>query len=95
MRSGRISSDFVAVTAVPRHLTPRYLFQRAICAIAALHRPIALSGETRSLYEISFDEQFYLDAYPDVRQAVAEGFFANGLEHWLRFGQEEGRRGSP
>ena len=95
MRSGRISSDFVAVTAVPRHLTPRYLFQRAICAIAALHRPVALSGETRSLYEISFDEQFYLDAYPDVRQAVAEGFFANGLEHWLRFGQEEGRRGSP
>ena len=95
MRGGRISSDFVAVTAVPRHLTPRYLFQRATCAIAALHRPIALSGETRSLYEISFDEQFYLDAYPDVRQAVAEGFFANGLEHWLRFGQEEGRRGSP
>jgi SAM-dependent methyltransferase len=94
MGGGRISSDFVTVTAVPRYLTPRYLFRRATFAIAALRRPVALSGKA-GLCEITFDEQFYLDAYPDVRQAVAEGVFAHGLEHWLRFGREEGRRGSP
>jgi SAM-dependent methyltransferase len=95
MRDGQIGSDFVVITAVPRRLTPRYILQRATVGIAALRRPVPSSSKAKIPSKVSFDEQYYLDEYPDVRQAVAEGVFASGLEHWVRFGQEEGRRGWP
>lgn len=39
----------------------------------------------------AFDEGFYLAQNPDVGNAVATGIFASGLEHYLEFGQFEGR----
>ncbi|MGK7904038.1 MAG: DUF4347 domain-containing protein [Hormoscilla sp.] len=39
----------------------------------------------------AFDESFYLAQNPDVANAVATGVFASGLEHYLGFGQFEGR----
>ena len=39
-----------------------------------------------------FDERFYLATYPDVAEAVKSGAFANGYEHYVRFGEAEGRR---
>jgi hypothetical protein len=41
-----------------------------------------------------FDETFYLDQHPDVREVVAQGSLANGFEHFLRFGLAEGRNPS-
>lgn len=41
-------------------------------------------------YEI-FDEQSYLANNPDVRSAVAQGFFASGLQHFQLIGLREGR----
>ena len=41
--------------------------------------------------EAPFDEAWYVDAYPDVRDAVAGGTFESGHDHWLRFGKAEGR----
>ena len=38
-----------------------------------------------------FDENFYLTQNPDVALAVANGSFVNGLDHYLQFGQFEGR----
>ena len=38
-----------------------------------------------------FDENFYLTQNPGVALAVANGEFANGLDHYLQFGQFEGR----
>jgi SAM-dependent methyltransferase len=49
------------------------------------HREAAIGG---------FDEAFYLDEYPDVCEAVGQGLFASGLEHWLVHGRREGRAGS-
>jgi hypothetical protein len=95
MRDGQIGSDFVVAIAVPRRLTPQYLFRRATLSIAALCGAAPSPQKAESSSNVSFDEQFYLDAYADVRKAVAEGIFASGLEHWVRFGQEEGRRGWP
>ena len=37
-----------------------------------------------------FDNNFYLDANPDVSLAVNDGIFASGFDHFLRFGQFEG-----
>jgi hypothetical protein len=38
-----------------------------------------------------FDESFYLNHYPDVRQAVARGGLKSGLDHFIRFGFIEHR----
>jgi hypothetical protein len=38
-----------------------------------------------------FDEQYYLNAYPDVRAIVNSGLIGSGLEHFKRFGLQEGR----
>ncbi|MEN9783377.1 MAG: Ubiquinone biosynthesis O-methyltransferase [Pseudomonadota bacterium] len=42
----------------------------------------------------AFDEQYYLDAYPDVAAAVQMGMFTSGREHYLRHGRAQGRRAS-
>lgn len=38
-----------------------------------------------------FDEARYLDAYADVREALAAGQIGSGLEHFRRWGRAEGR----
>lgn len=45
----------------------------------------------RDLNSLNFDEGFYLERNPDVAQAVALGAFRSGFEHFLSFGQAEGR----
>jgi len=42
----------------------------------------------------TFNEASYLERYPDVAQAVAQGVFATGWEHFLAFGSGEGRSGA-
>jgi len=41
-----------------------------------------------------YDETYYLSQNPDVADAVSQGTFANGYEHFLRFGIAEGRNPS-
>ena len=38
-----------------------------------------------------FDELTYLHLHPDIAERVAAGDFQSGYEHWVRFGQREGR----
>lgn len=38
-----------------------------------------------------FDEEDYLDANPDVREAVRQGLFPSGLAHFQNNGHQEGR----
>jgi len=38
-----------------------------------------------------FDEEFYLETYPEVAQGVANGTISNGFFHFIRSGQFEGR----
>jgi hypothetical protein len=40
-----------------------------------------------------FDEEFYLAANPDVAMAVRGGHVASAFDHFLHFGQKEGRPG--
>ena len=37
-----------------------------------------------------FNEQFYLDKYPDVKNCVP-GVFKSGYQHYVRYGKKEGR----
>lgn len=39
-----------------------------------------------------FDEQYYLEQYPDVKAAVVRKQFASGLDHYRIYGRQEGRR---
>ncbi|MDD2844998.1 MAG: hypothetical protein PHT57_08595 [Rhodoferax sp.] len=41
---------------------------------------------------IEFDEIFYLESNPDVKVAVAKGFFESGYDHYLKFGEFEKRK---
>jgi hypothetical protein len=45
--------------------------------------------------EATFDEAYYLGLYADVADAVAQGKLPNGLTHYLRYGQAEGRWARP
>ena len=38
-----------------------------------------------------FDEISYLLLYPDIARTVAAGGLSSGYEHWVRYGQHEGR----
>lgn len=55
-------------------------------------------GDPNPAPEISqrevFDEDFYLNAYPDVAAAVDRGKFIDGWHHYEKHGRDEGRRGS-
>ncbi|NES64871.1 MAG: SGNH/GDSL hydrolase family protein [Okeania sp. SIO2D1] len=42
-----------------------------------------------------FDEQFYLETYPEVAGAVANGTVSDGFFHFIRFGQFESRDPNP
>ena len=41
-----------------------------------------------------YDEQFYLQSNPDITAAVQTGTFKSGLQHFIEFGETEGRRAS-
>lgn len=38
-----------------------------------------------------FNENFYLTSYPQVAEAVTAGYFSSGLDHFQRYGLQEGR----
>ena len=48
--------------------------------------------DTRRITDgVQFDDEFYLDYYADVRQAVERGDFKSAREHYRLFGCKEGR----
>jgi hypothetical protein len=99
MADGRIGSDFVTLTAVPKRGTLGAALQRFAAwaapslagRAAARPLPVAQAATAATEEELPFNEAWYLDAFPDVREAVAAGVFESGLDHWLQFGKAEGR----
>jgi glycosyltransferase involved in cell wall biosynthesis len=56
--------------------------------------PVPSKPEGTAADRAEFDEATYLELYPDVAQAVAEGRHVDGWDHWKRLGQSEGRIGA-
>ena len=56
---------------------------------------VLLATETLTSQNSLFDEHYYLETNPDVAAAVADGAFATGYDHYLEYGQYEGRSPSP
>jgi predicted O-methyltransferase YrrM len=52
-----------------------------------------MDTEIATQKKIDFDEELYLENYPDVAKAVKSGAFQSGLEHYELHGRAEGRRG--
>ena len=44
---------------------------------------------------VYFNEEWYRQQNPDVDAAIAQGFLKSGLEHFILFGQKEGRPSNP
>jgi hypothetical protein len=47
--------------------------------------------EHRMPHAIEVEEAWYLEQYPDVREAVTNGVFPTGQTHFVRVGFREGR----
>jgi uncharacterized repeat protein (TIGR03803 family) len=56
---------------------------------------VLLATETLVSQNSLFDEHYYLEMNPDVAAAVAKGIFATGYDHYIKYGQYEGRSPSP
>lgn len=52
----------------------------------------AMDTGTDPAYQGEFDEDWYLNAYPDVAAAVRNGGFASGWQHYEQHGRSEGRQ---
>ncbi|APC92238.1 hypothetical protein BBG19_1512 [Francisella sp. MA067296] len=61
-------------------------------AIQAIRDGLELYTKEINKSDFQFDEYFYLKEYPDVAEAVKSGFFKNGLEHYMKYGINEGRK---
>ena len=66
-----------------------------LAAATASRRAPAAWFESRYVASAPFDEAHYLQAYPDVADAVQDGRISSGYAHWLEWGREEGRSPPP
>ncbi len=82
------------VTLGIRSLTG-YLKTRAMSAVPARLRGKVWAEAQVPTSTEQFDPAYYLSANPDVAEAVNAGDFANGWEHYSRFGFAEGRSPAP
>lgn len=89
MAAGRIGSDFVTYTAVPRRYGALLSIRRALRLLRGRARPHPHVGVAEPAQ--SFDEAWYLTTFPDVSAAVEQGVFASAEDHWTQFGRAEGR----
>lgn len=64
--------------------------RRRLLAAGKVEEPARSQPVTFSQAE--FNEAFYQEAYPDVREAVRQGTVTSGYDHYLRFGRGEGRK---
>lgn len=69
--------------------------QRLTGSIRRLIGPAGHADELVAVTPDTFDEQGYLDANPDVAEAVANGSFGSGRHHYAVFGRHEPRLQRP
>lgn len=85
---------------VPSHVTTRLAQDTYNHSIFFIHktdpgRARRVPKEIKPVSEGQFDEQFYLDTYPDVASAIAKGAFSTAWQHYDQHGRDEGRQGCP
>jgi hypothetical protein len=67
----------------------------SIYAVEISGAKVLIGTRTVTSQNSLFDEHYYLATNPDVAAAVAKGEFATGYDHYIEFGQYEGRSPSP
>jgi hypothetical protein len=67
----------------------------SIYAVEINGAKVLLATKTLVSQNSLFDEHYYLEMNPDVAAAVAAGQFATGYDHYIEYGQFEGRSPSP
>jgi hypothetical protein len=50
-------------------------------------------SEIMDNYKIQFNEEEYLEMYPDVKQAIESGVITSAHDHYMWYGKAEGRKG--
>jgi autotransporter-associated beta strand protein len=67
----------------------------SIYAVLANGTKVLIGTRTLVSQNSLFDDHYYLEMNPDVAAAVADGRFATGYDHYIQYGQFEGRSPSP
>jgi hypothetical protein len=67
----------------------------SIYAIMTDGEKVLIGTATLTSQNSLFDEHYYLEMNPDVAAAVSAGIFATGYDHYVEYGQYEGRSPSP
>ena len=86
--------DVVVMRLAPQANAPAGLLGRLAAATSSRKAPSSWF-ESRHLATPTFDEAHYLQAYPDVADAVQDGRISSGYAHWLEWGRAEGRSPPP
>lgn len=68
----------------------RHVADRAVAEITRRFMKLYLGLEGTA--PEGYFEAWYLEAHPDVEQAVREAQFTTGFDHWVQYGRAEGRR---
>ncbi|MBD1938670.1 cadherin-like domain-containing protein [Microcoleus sp. FACHB-68] len=69
--------------------SPQILLSKQMFAFESMTEYLSTAG--RGAVALFFDENVYLAENPDVREAIANGDFNTGLEHFLKFAPPQGR----
>ena len=57
---------------------------------------LTTKSEATTPYDsLTFNGEYYLNEYPDVKNAVGSGNYWGAYSHFVNYGINEGRRGSP
>nr|WP_263013019.1 tandem-95 repeat protein [Ancylothrix sp. D3o] len=75
----------IPTPALPPSQQPAYSFKNFFQYIA---------GDRSAFINLIFDEKYYLENNRDIAEAVAKGQLKSGFQHFLKFGQYEGRNPS-
>jgi hypothetical protein len=67
----------------------------AVYSIGSGSSKVLVDSKTITVQNSLFNEEYYLSQNPDVAAAVASGQFASGYDHYIEYGQFEGRSPSP
>ncbi|MGD1939880.1 MAG: Calx-beta domain-containing protein [Leptolyngbyaceae cyanobacterium] len=98
---GGVSSQTIAIADNDRSANPVFTFEQFAQFQAVDNGQLAPSESAAIGLEIGglqlaelFDETYYLAQNPDIANAVAQGGFATGYDHFVQFGINEGRNPS-
>lgn len=85
--SMKYSPESIYLKSIPKHFVTKINCDAVAQLIFDIDKNLGLIHQLKE----QFDEQFYLENNPDVLEAIQDGHYKNGLDHFLKYGRMENR----